>query len=101
MAANSEQAITGRDVVAARMQELRKVRNWQPAQLADRCTESGFARLTEEIIQNIESGRRRKITVDELFAFAYAFKVPVFDLLPGRYPPTAADLGVDAVTVIL
>jgi transcriptional regulator with XRE-family HTH domain len=68
---------------------VRKRRGWQPADLASRCAELGADGLTEDVIENIESGRRsggkrrRAVTVDELLALALALNVaPVHLLVP-------------------
>ncbi len=72
------------DTAAANIREARKRRGWNVAELADRCP--GF--LTENVIENIESGRRRDgertrdITVDELLAIAEALGVRPAALLP-------------------
>jgi transcriptional regulator with XRE-family HTH domain len=81
--------MTVSDVVAERIREVRKRRQWQPADLAARCAAMGAPYLTEDVIENIESGRRkagkrrRAVTVDELLAFAAALNVaPVHLLVP-------------------
>lgn len=59
-------------------------------QLADRCASVGAPGLTASVIANIETGRRdaqkrrrRDVTVEELFAVAYALNVaPAVLLLP-------------------
>jgi transcriptional regulator with XRE-family HTH domain len=77
------------DVVAAQVRHWRKQRGWQPGDLAGRCLELGAAHLTENVIENIESGRRaggkrrRDVTVDELLTLAVALNVaPVHLLVP-------------------
>jgi transcriptional regulator with XRE-family HTH domain len=89
------------DMVAARVRKVRKRRGWQPADLAARCAELGAGHLTENAIENIESGRRaggrrrRTVTVDELLILALALNVaPVHLLVPpddgsDPYPVTA------------
>lgn len=78
------------DIVAAAIRDTRKKRGWKVADLADRCAElgGGAEALTENVIENIESGRRRNgrrtrdITVDELLAIAAALGVPPASLFP-------------------
>jgi transcriptional regulator with XRE-family HTH domain len=78
------------DAVAANMREVRKRRGWKIADLAARCQAlgGGAESLTENVIENIESGRRRngertrQITVDELTAIAAALSVPPAYLMP-------------------
>jgi hypothetical protein len=60
----------------------------QPAELAARCAELGAGHLTENVIENIESGRRdkqgrrrRDVTVDELLTLAVALNVAPVHLL--------------------
>jgi transcriptional regulator with XRE-family HTH domain len=77
------------DVAAAQVRRWRKQRGLQVADLAARCKELGSGQLTENVIENIESGRRaggkrrRDITVDELLNLAVALNVaPVHLLVP-------------------
>src|SRR5258708_18639732 len=78
------------DVTAAQVRHWRKQRGWQPGDLATRCKELGAGQLTENVIENIESGRRgkdgsrrRDVTVDELLVLAIALNVaPVHLLVP-------------------
>ena len=77
------------DAVAAAIRETRKQRGWNAADLAARCGAIGAGAITANVIENIESGRRkdgkrtRDITVDELAAIAQALGVP----------PAVADAG--------
>lgn len=77
--------MTGHEVsdhVAQKIREARRQRGWNAGELAER---SG---LTGNIIENIESGRRRNgertrdVTVDELFAVSEALEVGPLTLLP-------------------
>jgi transcriptional regulator with XRE-family HTH domain len=81
--------MTVSDNLAAKVREVRKLHGWQPADLAARCAEVGAPHLTENAIENIESGRRsdgrrrRAVTVDELIALALALDVaPVHLVVP-------------------
>src|SRR6266545_3617976 len=76
------------DVVANRVQQLRKRRGWSARRLAEACAATGNPQLTENVIANIEAGRRdkhghrrRDVSVDELVAFARALDVSVGLLL--------------------
>jgi transcriptional regulator with XRE-family HTH domain len=76
------------DVVAARVRQVRKRRDWSPADLAARCAALGAADLTENVIENIESRsqrggtkRPRPVTVDELVALSAALNVAATHLL--------------------
>lgn len=77
--------MTGHEVsdhVAEKIREARKKRGWNADELAERCG------LTGNIIENIESGRRRNgersrdVTVDELFAVSEALEIGPLKLLP-------------------
>lgn len=76
------------DAVAAAIRETRKQRGWSVAELAERCDEIGAGPITANVIENIESGRRkdgkrtRDITVDELVAIAQALGVHPAALMP-------------------
>jgi transcriptional regulator with XRE-family HTH domain len=82
--------MTVSDAVAARVRQVRKRREWKPADLAARCAELGAGDLTESVIEDIESRSRRggrkhprPVTVDELLALADALNVaPVHLLVP-------------------
>jgi transcriptional regulator with XRE-family HTH domain len=77
------------DGIAARIRETRRRRRWQVIDLAVRCANAGYPELTENVIENIEGGRRRggkrtrDITVDELLALAYALDVTPLYLICG------------------
>jgi hypothetical protein len=90
------------DVVAARVREARKARGWLTGDLAARCAELGCPELTENVIENIESGRRdrtgrrrREVTVDELRVLSDALHFSPADVLgglpPGSLGPMTAD----------
>ena len=73
------------DYVAEKIRDARKQRGWTTGDLAFRCD------LTDNIIENIESGRRdregrrrRDITVDELLAVSRALDVEPIELMPSR-----------------
>ncbi len=68
--------------VAARMRQLRQQRGWSALQLADACTQEGFASLTRSTIAKIESGVRQSITAEEIAVLARVFGVTPTDLMP-------------------
>ena len=78
-------------VVATRMKELRQRRGWTAADLADRCAALGMPELNRSVIANIESHRRKYVSVDECLTLAYALDVAPIHLLI----PTAVDPNVD------
>ncbi len=77
-------------LVGERVKQIRQRRGWTAAQLAERCKAIGAPEITVAVIANIETGRkdkagrrRREVTVDELFALAYALQVsPVLLMVP-------------------
>lgn len=69
------------DVMAERMRRLRGFREWTAADLVRRCGELSFPAVTEPVVANYETGRRKTIKVDELFAIARALDVSPVDLV--------------------
>lgn len=76
------------DVVAQRVNQLRKCRNVNRETLAERCAALGHPELTPPAIANIETGRRdakgnrrRDVTIDELLILAAALRVPPMMLI--------------------
>ena len=63
------------EVVARELRTWRDRRNISAQQLAERCSELGYA-IPRNVIANIESGRRNAITVPELIILAMALNVP-------------------------
>jgi hypothetical protein len=95
------------DVVAGRVREARRARGWLTGDLAARCAELGHPELTENVIENIESGRRdrdgrrrRDVTVDELRAFADALGFSPADVLGGLPPGTIGNISADQLEQI-
>lgn len=71
------------DLVAQRIRQIRKRRDWNVRKLAERCAEAGAPEITAAVLANIEHGRpdeagrrRRDVTVDEAVSLAYALGVP-------------------------
>lgn len=69
------------ETARTRLKELRKRRGWGTAAFAEACAAAGMPGLTQSSIENIESGRRRNITIEELAVLAYALGVPPVVLL--------------------
>jgi transcriptional regulator with XRE-family HTH domain len=68
--------------LAARVKAVRKRRGWSAGQLAEQMTAHGFPwdRFT---VQNLENGRRRSVTLDEVGALARVLGVaPLHLILP-------------------
>lgn len=75
----------GEGNVAAHVRFERELRGWSTAELARYITEAGCP-MSQSAVWRIESGEpRRKISVDELIAFAKVFDKSIDDLLQ---PPT-------------
>ena len=83
---------TPSDIVADRVQQIRRRRGLTAQELAERCAELGMSKLSAAAISNIETGRRvdgrrrRDVTVDEWLVLAVALSVHPVDLL---IPPDA------------
>lgn len=75
-------AATPTQAAAQRMKELRVKRGLTAAQLAGRMTELGIP-WDRSIVANLENGRRRSLSVDEMLGLAVALNVaPVHLLVP-------------------
>lgn len=71
------QSLTTRNV-ARRVRTLRKRRGWSAQKVSDLCRELGVP-VERSTLAGLESGRRVKLAVDELMAFAAVFEVePAF-----------------------
>jgi len=69
--------------LARRVREVRTARGWSAQEVARRCAALGLPGLDRSTIANIESGRRRRVGVDELLVLALALGVaPVHLLVP-------------------
>lgn len=68
--------------MAQRVIALRKERDWSARDLADQLTAAGFP-TKRAALANFENGRRRDVTIGELFAFARVFGVPPILLFGG------------------
>src|SRR4051794_35558476 len=71
-------------VIALRMRELRTKRGWSAQELADQMVKVGIP-WQRPVVANLETGRRRTVSVEELLALAYVFNVaPIHLLVPLR-----------------
>lgn len=76
-------AVTVPRALAALVRQARDRRGWSGEQLAERCTAAGMPGLDRSTIANIETGRRRRIGVDEWLVLAQVLDVaPVHLLFP-------------------
>lgn len=65
------------DLVIARLKDARKRLGWSTTHLAEQLATAGAPRLTANILQNLEAGRRQQaLTVEELLLLALATHVP-------------------------
>lgn len=62
-------------VVSRRIAELRKRRGWSATKLAEACAEQGMPELNRSVIANIESRRRKTVTLDEMMILALVLDV--------------------------
>ena len=76
--------------VARAIRKFRETRSWSAAYLANRCALLGMPSLDRSAITNIETGRRKRIGVDELLVLAAALSVaPTHLLVPLTDEPYA------------
>lgn len=66
--------------IATRVRGLRKARGWSAQRLAEEMTAAGLP-WDRNIVANLENGRRKVVTVDELLCFARIFDVGPMALL--------------------
>lgn len=66
--------ITPTRSLAARMKALRRRHGWSAADLAERMAAAGF-KWDRFTVQNLESGRRQVVSLDEAVALARVFQV--------------------------
>lgn len=94
-----DRALTVPRVLAALVRQARDRRGWSGEQLAERCGEAGMPTLDRSTIANIETGRRRRIGIDEWLVLAQVLDVaPIHLLLPRGDDEVAVTPGV-TVTV--
>jgi transcriptional regulator with XRE-family HTH domain len=74
---------TPSETLARRVRDLRRRRGWSAQDLAERCEAAGVPELTRSLIANIETGRRRGVTLEEAMTLAYVLDVaPVHLFVP-------------------
>lgn len=79
--------------VSSAVARLRKRQGWTADDLATECARLGMPSLNRSVIANIESGRRKSVTVDELCCLAFALDVaPIHLLVPMGDDPKDPDL---------
>jgi transcriptional regulator with XRE-family HTH domain len=90
----TQQGETLSDVVAGRVQQLRKGKGWSVARLAAECASTGTPHLNANVLTNLlaRRERRRDVTVDEAAALARALGVPLYRLLPPAVAPSTEQL---------
>jgi len=67
--------------VSRRMKELRQKKGWSAAKLADACAEYGMPELNRSVIANIESRRRKSVTLEEAMTLAVVLDVSPLHLM--------------------
>src|SRR5699024_5025656 len=67
--------------VARRIKELRKKKGWSASKLAAACAEYGNPELNRSVIANIESRRRKAVTLEEAAVLAYVLDVSLLHLI--------------------
>jgi transcriptional regulator with XRE-family HTH domain len=67
--------------MAEQILTVRKRRGLTAQKLAERCAAAGSRKLTAATLANIETGRRKSMTIEELFVLAVALDVPPLVLL--------------------
>lgn len=80
-------ALSARAIVNMRV--MRQVRGWSVRQLAEMVTAAGCPIAAASLVQ-VDMGRRKAMTVDELFALARVFGVTAQQLV---YGPACASCG--------
>ncbi len=112
MTETGQESETVSDLVARRIQQLRKDQGMaSAARLAAECSRLGAPEVTTNTIANIESGRRdsdgrrrRDVTVDELLAISAALGVPPVALLvhpQEEHTPIIGTIAVPPVEALL
>lgn len=84
---NRARSLLAEEHLARRVAQERNARGWSYDRLAKRMTEAGCAIQASALFKIEQSQPRRRITVDELVAFAKVFDIDVRDLL---VPPEVA-----------
>lgn len=70
------------EVIAIRVRQVRRRKGWTAERLGEEMAKVGLP-WNRSVMANLESGRRRYVTVDELLALAYVLDVaPIHLLVP-------------------
>ena len=83
----SQPPLTPHKVIAARMRQLRTGRGWSAQRLSEEMSKVGVP-WDRSIVANLESGRRRTVSVEEMLALAYVLSVAPVHLV---VPPVGQD----------
>lgn len=79
----STDAPTATQTVARRVRQLRDQHGWSARQLARRRAEAGSDTLDQSVIHNLELGRRRSVSIDEVLTLALVLDVaPIHLFIP-------------------
>jgi transcriptional regulator with XRE-family HTH domain len=78
----SQQDRTTTRQIGERVRRRRDELGWSQNDLADRCAERGMPSLNRPVLANLEGGRRRYVTVDELLVLGFVLRVTPVTLLP-------------------
>jgi transcriptional regulator with XRE-family HTH domain len=83
---NPDDVETLTEVIRRRVKETRRVRGLTAAQLAERLAAIGVPHLNRAVLANYENARRTSLTVEELFAIAYALNTTPIELASSGSP---------------
>lgn len=81
-------------VIAESVRHHRKLRGLSAQQLADTCSEHGYAGMTRSVIANLETGARDSLSVPEWLILAAGLRVPPLLLL---YPLGRTDNSIEVL----
>jgi transcriptional regulator with XRE-family HTH domain len=82
MTQNLNQVTTATENIARTVREARDHRNWSGQQLAEAMSEAGV-QWDRNIVANLESGRRRSVSAEELLALGFVLDIcPLHLLIP-------------------
>ena len=67
---------TATQIVGKRIKKLRELRGLSAQKLAHLCNELGAPEINRQVITNLENGRRKIVTIDEVLVLAHALNAP-------------------------
>jgi transcriptional regulator with XRE-family HTH domain len=71
------------EVVSRRVREVRERRAWTQEKLANRCARAGAPRLTTQVIADLETGRRLRLSIDEVLVLSSVLGIaPIHLMVP-------------------